>query len=103
MVKALLASGLIVVQATAALATPMTSGLDSNRAALGLPVGARLASCVAPVGAPASACGAAGDGSDLAGGTSLAVILALSALAAVSIGIASTAHGHHHGSSPVSP
>lgn len=102
MIKALLTSGLIVAQATAAVATPIASGIDSNRAALGLPVDARASSCTTVAGDAAS-CGTATGASDLVGSPGLALILALSALAAVAIGVAATSHGHHHGSNPVSP
>jgi hypothetical protein len=106
MMKTLLVSALMVAQATAAVATPlagasMGNGIDSNRAALGLPVDARVSSCVAPVGSTTASCGA--DASNLAGG-GLTLLIALGALAAVGLGVyAGTHHDHHHGSTPVSP
>ncbi len=102
MMKTLLVSALIATQATAAIATPMASGIDSNRAALGLPVDARVSSCVTPVGEATESCGAAAESSNLVG-TSQTLLLALAALAAIGIGIAASHGGHHHGSAPVSP
>lgn len=111
MVKILL-PGLIALQATVAMAVPAVSGLVSNRAALGLPVNARLSSCVAPVAvsstaiAPAGGVAACDNGpgaSDLVGPHGQALLLALGGLAAVGIGFAATSGHHHYGSTPLSP
>jgi len=78
-------------------ATAETTGVDSNRAALGLPVQARVGTCVAGAG-----CGVNGKSENLASGGAVAV--GVLALAAAGAGVYAGVHnGHEHTSAPTSP
>jgi len=78
-----------------------TTGLDSNRAALGLPVQARVGSCVY-----GSECGSSGNSgsSDLAGGVAIVpLIAALGVVAGAATLVAVKNHHHDYHYAPVSP
>jgi hypothetical protein len=97
--KAALVS-ILILAPSAAMAGVASTGIDSNRAALGLPVSTRISQCAAPVNGSIDPCGAdapAGLRPDI-------LLLSLASLATLGIGIGVNVDQHGgHGSSPVSP
>ncbi|GEM_PF-4418927 len=95
-----------LMQAGVAAAEPVgrapTSGIVSNRAALGLPVGTVASACV-PTSEARISCAASADSSELRS-KSGSIVVALAAVAAVGAGIAIAAKGDgSRSSAPITP